>query len=104
MPKPIEFPEANSVLRGGPGPQFGMAPGNDVEDLHTFRDGRQIVSKWQLTLLERLQALLRGHVWVYVIAPITSPPIALSFERSVFTQPKETTDAPTSDHVPTARS
>lgn len=79
---PIHFPEANTVLRGGPAPKFGTA--EDVLDLHTYRDGKQIVSLWAMSWRERLSALVFGRVWVYVSAPVTSPPIGLQVKRTIF--------------------
>lgn len=81
--KPISFPEANSQLLAGGIPDCG--------DLPVFKDGSQIVSKWKMTWRERFSALFHGTAFVYVFSSRTSPPIAITVAKQVFTatEPKE---------------
>ena len=74
---PIKFKESNSALLAGGIPDCG--------DLPVFKDGHQIVSKWKMTWRERFSALFFGTAFIYVLAPDTSPPVAVSVKRNVFT-------------------
>ena len=74
--RPIAFPDAKSNLLAG-----GI-PG--CYDLPVYKDGSQIVSKWKMTWRERFSALFHGTVFVYVMAPRTSPPMAFIVARQVF--------------------
>lgn len=53
--KPIKFDESN-VIYGGSG----------VESLPALNDGSQIVSCWNMTLRERISALIQGKIWLCV--------------------------------------
>ncbi len=77
--KPINFKYATTVLERP----------NDMTDeecgpLPIFRDDGQCISLWQMSLRERLSALIFGRVWVWVYSGITQPPISLSAERNIF--------------------
>lgn len=67
--EPIEFPQMNSKLLAGDIP--------NCDDLPVCKDGRRIVSIWRMSWREKLSALFFGTVFVSVLAPRTSPPIAV---------------------------
>jgi hypothetical protein len=67
---PIKFPEANIVLKG--------PEGSDIMDLPAATDGKQCVSCWQLSWRERLNIVVTGRLWVYVLSGQTQPPIGLA--------------------------
>lgn len=81
--KPVEFPEANSTLGGGPGKKWGLENGN-VVDLPVFRGEGRIISCWQPSLPERLSLLFGGKVWLTVLAARTHSPVALIGASTVF--------------------
>lgn len=82
--KPINFPESNKTL---------LKPSNMTDEecgqLPVYCDGNQCISLWKFSLKERLQALIYGTIWVYVISGQTQPPIALSTEKSIFRRTME---------------
>lgn len=51
--------------------------GQDMGDLPVWTDGTQCVSLWKMSLRERLSALLHGHIWLFVLAGKTQPPVSL---------------------------
>jgi len=80
MATPRKFRESNLVLLGWPEDEERER----VEDLHTFKDDRQIVSCWKLSWRERLSALLFGRVWLGVLTMHTAPPIWVQARSTVF--------------------
>lgn len=84
--RPIKFKECNASL---------LKPENmtdeECETLYAFKDGKVIVSCWRLGLLERLQALFTGKVWLWVHSPITMPPVSLTTVNPFYevVEPKE---------------
>lgn len=77
--KPIQFPEANRVLRR---PE-GMTE-DECGDLHTHTDGQYSLSCWKMTWRERLSAFFFGNVWLWVMSGSTQPPVALEAKKTVF--------------------
>lgn len=81
---PINFPESNKTL---------LKPANMTDEecssLHVFSDGKECISLWKMSWRERLSALFRGRVWVYVMMGQTQPPIALSATKTVFIKQKK---------------
>ena len=73
--KPEKFEESNCTLYG-----------KDCENLPIFKNENQCISKWKLTPLERVKALIFGNIWLSVMGP-ASPPVWLSVERTVFLKP-----------------
>jgi hypothetical protein len=68
--RPVEFKQANKNL---------LPPSKvDVpcKSLPVFSNGRQCVSCWQLTLLERVKILFTGKIWLGVLGK-TQPPLYL---------------------------
>lgn len=87
---PVPFPEANTILGGGPGERWQLE--HDVVDLPAYRGQGQIISRWCLSAADRIRVLAYGHVWVSVVSPTTSPPIALDTRRTLFTHPNDNGD------------
>lgn len=81
--KPIDFPEANSTLGGGPGKKWGLEKGN-VVDLPVFRGEGRIISCWQPSWGERLSILFSGKVWLTVLAARTHAPVAILGASKLF--------------------
>lgn len=80
--KPIKFDEQNLVLTAPP-------DNEDVLDLPVWTDGSQVVSKWQMTWLDRIKALFYGHIWISLLTNShTQPPLALSVDKTIFVEPK----------------
>jgi hypothetical protein len=77
--EPIQFPEANKVLRR---PE-GMTE-KECGDLHVHNDGHYSLSCWNMTLKERLSALFFGKAWLWVMSGHTQPPVALEVTKTVF--------------------
>ena len=65
--KPIDFKERNVMLLGK-----GV-----VKNLPAYRDGSCIRSRWEMSLKERLSALLFGKVWLRVRAIKTQPAVSI---------------------------
>lgn len=55
-----------------------------IAPLPIWTDGEVCVSSWKLTLRERIAALVFGRVWLWVASGMTQPPVALSAERTPF--------------------
>jgi len=77
--KPISFKEQNSVLL--PPPDM---TDHECGPLPIYRDGKTIISCWQMSWGERLAALLFGKVWVGVLSMMSQPPIWLACWKSAF--------------------
>lgn len=72
--KPIYFPQSTKELQ-----KNGCLP------LPVWSDGKQCVSCWKPTFIERLKILFTGKVWLGVVSGTTQPPVFVSgvpvFER-----------------------
>ncbi|MCZ7645269.1 MAG: hypothetical protein M5U26_08295 [Planctomycetota bacterium] len=73
MAHPIGFPLANCILQRPPG-----MTAEECGSLEVYRDGRQCISRWQLTDAE-LEELKRngGKLYVWILID-PQPPVALS--------------------------
>ncbi len=80
--KPIPFKDQTTELQ--PNPDQMVIEGQAVGTLPIFTDGNQVISCWQLSFIERLQALWFGRIWLGIHSGYTQPPVWLSAERSVF--------------------
>ena len=76
---PIEFKEQTKVL----GKPKNMTD-EECGSLPVYCDGQQCISCWKLSWKERLQVLLYGKLWAFVISGYTQPPIAFSVNKTVF--------------------
>ena len=66
--QPVEFKEANLVFGKD---QEGYLP------LYVFRSGETIITKWRLTIVERLWLLITGTLWMHTISTGAIPPTSL---------------------------
>jgi len=71
--KGVHFKQANIVLKA---PQ-GME--DDCYDLHACRYEDGYISKWQVSWKDRLQILLTGTCWLWVMS-FTHPPVVICSE------------------------
>lgn len=82
--KAIKFKEANKNL---------LRPPNMTEEecknLWVYTDGKQCISCWKMSFLQRLSALFFGRVWLSVLGGYTQPPVWLYCAKTVFTPPTE---------------
>lgn len=72
---PIEFDEQNGELTK----PDGMTD-EQCRSLPCFRNGDQVISRWQMSWKERFLVLLTGKVWASVWSGHSSPPIKLMVE------------------------
>ena len=67
--KPISFEDANVNLAGF-----------DVEDLPAYFDGGLFITRWRVSLRERLSILLFGNVWLGLLSA-AHPPVGITGGR-----------------------
>lgn len=81
--KPVNFKDANNKYAGRD--LSGDEPVNveSIDSIDVWTDGQQIVSKWKLSVWERIQVALFGHLWVSVLS-LKLPPMSISSEREYF--------------------
>lgn len=51
--------------------------------LFIYTDKQQCISKWKLSILERLQVLIFGYIWLGIGSGSKQPPVWLSSKRKV---------------------
>ena len=77
--KPISFREHNAVLQ---------KPTNMTDEecgsLAVYRDDKQCISCWKMSVKERLSALIFSKVWIWILSGNTQPPIALEVTKTIF--------------------
>ncbi len=73
--KPIDFPQSTKVLQ-----KPSEMTDKECSPLPVWSDGRQCVSCWKPTLIERLKIMFTGKVWLGVVSGTTQPPVFLSGE------------------------
>lgn len=69
---PIEFKESNRTLTK---PE-GMTD-EECKELPVHNDGKESISCWKGTLLDRVRFLVTGKMWLIVLSGRTQPPVAL---------------------------
>jgi hypothetical protein len=79
--KPIKFKEQNSDLQ-----KPKSMTDEECSSLPCFRDGKQVVSKWELNEEEKKHVAENGFIWVRVYGGSTQPPIGLEATETVFTE------------------
>lgn len=69
--KPVRFKESTKVL---------SAPESMPEcgELHVFNDGKDCISKWKPSFVERIKILFGGCVWLGIMSGDTQPPVFVS--------------------------
>jgi hypothetical protein len=78
--KPVQFRYSNRTLQ--PSGKEYSSNVTGVDPLPVWTDGEQCVSCWQMSLRERLSALLFGRVWLAVLSGRTQPPVCLQVTRN----------------------
>lgn len=68
--KPIDFPQSTKVLQK----QSGMTE-RECLPLPIWSNGKQCVSCWKPSFVERLKILFTGKIWVGMMSGATQPPI-----------------------------
>lgn len=81
MAKPVNFVEANKHLGAGRGHNKALG---EIAGLPVWTDNIQVISRWKLTMRERLNVLITGKVWVCVGSGGTCPPIAVDGMVNMF--------------------
>jgi len=80
--KPVNFPQANRVLKAPRGME------KECGDLHTFSDGVNCISCWQPTE-EEIAAIAAGQpIYLLVVSGHTQPPVSV-MATSPFITPEE---------------
>lgn len=81
--KPIKFEESNKTLL-----KPSSMTDEECSSLPVFTDGRQCISCWRLTWMERLSALLFGKVWLGILSGYTQAPVWLACSHTIFEKEK----------------
>ena len=76
--KPIEFDGQNTVLQ-----KPESMTDEECQPLPCFRDGKQVISKWELTEEEQEHVAKHGFIWVSVIGD-NQPPILPIAKEIIF--------------------
>ena len=79
--EPIIFNDTNQVFKRHAFRPLTLIGKKEIKDLPAYTDGQFCVSYWQMSLRERLSALLFGRVWLSVFSGNTQPPVSLSVQR-----------------------
>jgi hypothetical protein len=79
--KPINFPQSTKVLQ-----KPSDMTDEECLPLPVWCDGKQCISCWKPTLIERLKVLFTGKVWIGILSGNTQPPVFVSGEN-VFVKP-----------------
>lgn len=82
--KPIDFPQSTKVLQ-----RPSSMTESECSPLHVWSDGKQCVSCWKPSFVERLKILFTGKVWIGVLSGGTQPPIFVSGEQVFAKQSKK---------------
>jgi len=84
--RPIEFPEKNATLMPVKGTKQGKLP--------VCKTDKGWISCWKLSFMDRIRAVIFGHVWIYTYDTKFQYPVSMSCERTLFKKvpkPKENT-------------
>lgn len=73
--KPIDFPQSTKVLQ-----KPSEMPDKECASLHVWSDGKQCVSCWKPTFVERMKIAFGGNVWLGVLSGKTQPPVFVAGE------------------------
>ena len=80
--KAIKFNEANTLFR-----KPDNMSDEECSSLPAYKDEKEIISVWQMSVKERIKVLLTGKIWFSVLLPF-QPPICLS-TNTFFIKPKK---------------
>lgn len=76
---PEDFKEANVTLL-----KPESMTDKECSSLRVYTDGKQCVSCWGLSLIERLKVLFYGKIWLGVLSGHTQPPVWMDCGKTVF--------------------
>ncbi len=74
--KPIDFPQSTKVLQR----PLSMTE-DECASLHVWSDGKQCVSCWKPSFIERVKIMFTGKVYLGVLSGKTQPPVFMSGEN-----------------------
>ena len=83
--KPVSFKEQTKVLQ-----RPASMTDEECGSLPVFSDGEQFcVSRWKLSLLDKIRIIFFGKIWLGIISGETQPPVWLDCRRSIFEERPE---------------
>ncbi len=71
--RPIDFKQSTKVLQ-----RPSTMTQSECGSLHVWNDGKQCVSCWKPTFIERIKILFGGNIWLGVLSGKTQPPVFIS--------------------------
>jgi len=74
--KPINFPQSTNVLQ-----KPSEMTDKECLPLPVWNDGKQCISCWKPSFIERVKILFTGKVWLGVMSGTTQPPVFISGEN-----------------------
>jgi hypothetical protein len=77
--KPIKFKEANKNLL-----KPESMSDKECDSLWVYNDGKQSISCWKMSFMQRIKVLLWGRVWLCVLSGDTQPPVWIDCNKTVF--------------------
>lgn len=80
---PAPFKESNRTLR-----KPDSMTDEECSSLDVFTDGKICISRWQLSIIDRIRLLIHGHIWLGVLSGQTQPPVWLDCRKTVFVKEK----------------
>lgn len=82
--KPIRFKEQTHTLA-----RPERLTDKECGSLPVHKSGTHIISRWKMSLSERIKTVLFGRIWLWVWSKESQPPIALDCRRAAFEKPKK---------------
>lgn len=79
--KPVKFKEANREL-------LPAAKAPNHKGIYVFTDGEQCISRWKLTLRQRLCVLIYGRIWLGIKSGESMPGAWMDCGRTCFVRVK----------------
>jgi hypothetical protein len=74
--KPIDFPQSTKILQ-----KPSEMTDKECLPLPVWNDGKQCISCWKPSFIERVKILCTGRVWLGVLSGATQPPVFISGEN-----------------------
>jgi hypothetical protein len=88
--KPARFKQMNAIYS-----KPDSMTDQECESLPAWRDDRFCVSKWKMSLWEKIKLLFGASLWVYIWQPNGPPPIGFQVDRTIFSKAKKITETET---------
>lgn len=54
------------------------------KSLWVYSDGRECISCWKLSIIDRIKILFHGKMWLFVLSGNTQPPVSLMVDKDIF--------------------